>query len=58
MFWLPKPNRSPCGRGTLRGEDDDKPASAKSGSLARDFSDRLAEARAAAAALAAWLPPD
>jgi hypothetical protein len=55
---LPRPNRSPCGRGTLRGEDDDKPASAKSGSLARDFSDRLAEARAATAALAAWLPPD
>jgi hypothetical protein len=48
-----------AGDGTLRAEDDGKPASAKSMALyiARAFGDRLVEARAAMEALAASLPP-
>jgi hypothetical protein len=46
--------------GTLRAEDDGKPASAKSvhGYIARAFGDRLADARAAMQGLAASLPPE
>ncbi len=46
--------------GTLRAEDDGKPASAKSvqSYIARAFGDRLGEARAAMEALAASLPPE
>jgi len=46
--------------GTLRAEDDGKPASAKSvqSYIARAFGDRLAEARGAMDALAASLPPE
>ena len=46
--------------GTLRAEDDGKPASAESVAsyIARAFGDRLAEARAAMEALAASLPPE
>jgi hypothetical protein len=46
--------------GTLRAEDDGKPASAKSvqSYIARAFGDRLADARAAMDALAATLPPE
>ena len=46
--------------GTLRAEDDGKPASAKSvqSYVARAFGDRLGEARAAMEALAASLPPE
>ena len=49
-----------AGDGTLRAEDDGKPASAKSvqSYIARAFGDRLAEARAAMEALAASLPPE
>ena len=46
--------------GTLRAEDDGKPASAKSvqSYIARAFGDRLAEVRAAIEALAASLPSE
>jgi hypothetical protein len=46
--------------GTLRAEDDGKPASDKSVAtyIARAFGDRLGEARAAMDALAASLPPE
>ena len=46
--------------GTLRAEDDGKPASAKSveSYIARAFGDRLGEARGAMEALAASLPPE
>jgi hypothetical protein len=46
--------------GTLRAEDDGKPASGKSvqSHIARAFGDRLGEARAAMEALAASLPPE
>jgi hypothetical protein len=46
--------------GTLRAEDDAKPASGKSvqSYISRAFGDRLAEARAAMEALAALLPPE
>ena len=46
--------------GTLRAEDDGKPASAKSvqSYIARAFGDRLAEVRAAMEALAASLPSE
>jgi len=46
--------------GTLRAEDDGKPASSKSvqSYIARAFGDRLGEARAAMEALAASLPPE
>jgi hypothetical protein len=46
--------------GTLRAEDDGKPASGKSvqSYISRAFGDRLAEARAAMEALAALLPPE
>jgi hypothetical protein len=49
-----------AGNGTLRAEDDVKPASAKSvqSYIARAFGDRLPEAREAIAALAASFPPD
>jgi hypothetical protein len=48
------------GDGTLRAEDDGKPASAKSvqSYVARAFGDRLGEARAAMEVLAASLPPE
>jgi hypothetical protein len=46
--------------GTLRAEEDGKPAAAKSvqSYIARAFGDRLGEARAAMDALAASLPPE
>jgi hypothetical protein len=46
--------------GSLRAEDDGKPASAKSvqSYIARAFGDRLGEARAAMEGLAASLPPE
>ena len=46
--------------GTLRAEDDGKPASAKrvQSYIARAFGDRLGEARAAMEAFAASLPPE
>jgi hypothetical protein len=46
--------------GTLRAEDDGKPASARSvhSYIARAFGDRLADARAAMEGLAASLPPE
>ena len=49
----------PADDGTLRAEDNGKPASARSvqSYIARAFGDRLAEARAAMEALAASLPP-
>jgi hypothetical protein len=48
------------GDGTLRAEDDGKPASAKSVAsyIVRAFGDRLGEARAAMEGLAASLPPE
>jgi hypothetical protein len=51
---------SSAGGGTLRAEDDGKPASAKGvrSYIARAFGDRLGEARAAMEALAASLPPE
>ena len=50
----------PTDDGTLRAEDDGKPASAKSvhSYIARAFGDRLADARAAMEGLAASLPPE
>lgn len=50
----------PADDGTLRAEDDGKPASAKGvqGYIARAFGDRLAEARAAMEGLAAPLAPE
>ena len=50
----------PADDGTLRAEDDGKPASAKSVAsyIARAFGDRLAEARGAMETLAASLPPE
>ena len=50
----------PADDGTLRAEDDGKPASAKSvqSYIARAFADRLADAWAAMDALAATLPPE
>jgi len=49
-----------AGDGTLRAEDDGKPASAKSVQtyIEKAFGDRLAEARAATEALAASLSPE
>jgi hypothetical protein len=49
-----------AGDGTLRAEDDGKPASAKSvqSYIARAFGDRLGEARGAMEALAESLPPE
>jgi hypothetical protein len=46
--------------GTLRAEDDGKPASAKSvqSYIARAFGDRLGEARVAMESLAAFFPPE
>jgi hypothetical protein len=50
----------PVDDGTLRAEDDGKPASAKNvqSYIARAFGDRLVDARAAMETLAASLPPD
>jgi hypothetical protein len=50
----------PADDGTLRAEDDGKPASAKSvhSYIARAFGDRLADARAAMEGLATSLPPE
>ena len=50
----------PADDGTLRAEDDGKPASARSvhSYIARAFGDRLADARAAMEGLAATLPPE
>ena len=50
----------PADDGTLRAEDDGKPASAKSvqSYIARAFGNRLGEARATMEALAASLPPE
>ena len=49
-----------AGDGTLRADDDGKPASSKSvqAYIARAFGDRLVEARAAMDALAASVPPE
>jgi hypothetical protein len=49
-----------AGDGTLRADDDGRPASDKSvrAYIARAFGDRLADARAAMDALAASLPPE
>ena len=50
----------PADDGTLRADDNGKPASAKSvhGYIARAFGDRMAEVRAAMEGLAATLPPE